>query len=141
MHLDPTLVRLFEHLETPQTLLNGIREFYSPNIEREIEKLELTFSKLTYDGQDPVIWVAEVRELIAKLTARNAALSDRSIRNTILKALKNEPEYRMRVEIIRVTQPNISPMDLWTHVRRFPYPLNRKYKVIRCNLSCHPSCI
>ncbi len=55
MHLNSDLMMLFEHFETLQKLLNKIKEFYPFNIECEIEKFELVFSELTYEGQDPVI--------------------------------------------------------------------------------------
>ena len=41
----------------------------------------------------------------------------------MLKALATEPEYKVRIEIIRQTQPNISLDDLWLSVGRLPYPL------------------
>ena len=41
----------------------------------------------------------------------------------MLKALATEPEYRVRIEVIRQTQPNISLDDLWLSVGRLPYPL------------------
>ncbi len=50
MYLDSYVATQFEHLVTSQTLLEGVRGFYSPDIEQEIERLKLAFSDLAYDG-------------------------------------------------------------------------------------------
>ena len=50
-------------------------------------------------------------------------LPDRQVRNAVLKALATEPEYKVRIEVIRQTQPNISLDDLWLSVGRLSYPL------------------
>ena len=49
--------------------------------------------------------------------------TDRQVRNAVLKALTTKPEYKVRVEIIKQTQSNISLDDLWLSVDRLPYPL------------------
>ena len=41
----------------------------------------------------------------------------------MLKALATEPEYKVKIEVIRQTQPNILLDDLWLFVGRLPYPL------------------
>jgi len=41
----------------------------------------------------------------------------------VLKALATKPEYKVRIEVIRQTQPNIALDNLWLSVGRLPYPL------------------
>ena len=57
------------------------------------------------------------------MIARGVNPTDRQVRNAVLKALATEPEYKVKIEIIRQTQPNISLDDLWLSVGRLPYPL------------------
>ena len=49
----------------------------------------------------------------------------------MLKALATKPEYKVRIEVIRQTQPNISLDNLWLSVGRLPYPLesNEVYSI------------
>ena len=60
---------------------------------------------------------------MAKLTHRQAKPQDRTIKSAVLKALATEPEYKIGVEVIKQTQPNITLNDLWTTVGRFTYPI------------------
>ena len=52
-----------------------------------------------------------------------ATPTDRQVRNAVLKAMAIKPEYKVRIKVIRQTQPNISLDDLWLTVGRLPYPL------------------
>ena len=45
------------------------------------------------------------------------------VKNTVLKALATEPEYKVKIEVIRQTQPNILLNDLWLSVGRLQYSL------------------
>ena len=49
--------------------------------------------------------------------------TDRQVKNAVLKALATEPEYKVKIEIIKQTQPNILLDDLWLFVDRLPYLL------------------
>ena len=82
--------------------------------------MKAELNNLNYARKDPIIWTANVRGLIERLTAKTV---DRQVRNAVLKALAIEPEYKVRIEVIRQTQPNISLDDLWLTVVRLPYPL------------------
>ena len=117
---------------TPQTLLEAIVAHYNPDVNQEIERLERGLNKLTYDGTDPVAWGAKTRALIAKLTAKNAAPNDRTIRNLILNALEEGSEYKVRVEVIRHTTPNISLADLWAEIGRLSYPPTKERRLCIC---------
>ena len=67
LHLHPDIVIHFENLVTPQTLLEGIRNFYLPDAAQKVERLEKEFMELIYDGIDPVSWITDVRGKIARL--------------------------------------------------------------------------
>ena len=54
LYLEPDIAVQFQVATTPETLFKAIRDLYSPDIEQEIERLELAFADLTYDGQDPI---------------------------------------------------------------------------------------
>ena len=123
MYLSPEIAMQFESIITPQTLMNAIKSYYMPDQQQEVERLEADLNNLSYSREDPVIWSANVRGLIGRLTARAATPTDRQVRNAVLKALATEPEYKVRVEIIKQTQANISLDDLWITVGRLPYPL------------------
>ena len=123
MHISADVAIQFEDKQTPQTLLDAIKSHYAPNQHQAIERLETELSRLEYDGEDPVSWLAGVKGLIAKLTSKGAAPQDRSVRMIVLKALCVEPEYKTRVEVIRQTQPDISLAELWTAIGRFTYPI------------------
>ena len=114
---------LFEDKVTPQSLIDALRSHYMPDQQQEIERLETELSNLNYNGEDPVIWTASVKGLVAKLTHRQAKPQDRTIKSAVLKALATEPEYKIGVEVIKQTQPNITLDDLWTTVGRFTYPI------------------
>jgi hypothetical protein len=78
---------------------------------------------LVYDGTDSVLWAAKVRMLVTKLKAKEASFTVRTVRNFVLKALEQESEYKIRVEVIRHSQPDINLVELWAVVARLPYPL------------------
>ena len=84
MYMDPNIVQEFENLATPETLLNGIRVNYLPDERQEVDRLERKLIELMYDNTDPVLWVAKVRGLVTKLTAKQAAPSERTVRNLVL---------------------------------------------------------
>ena len=110
---------------TPQTLLAAIVAQYHPDANQEVERLEKKLNKLIYDGTDPVAWGAKIRSLVSKLTLRQAAPSERTVRSLILFALEEQGDYKIRVEIIRHNTPNISLADLWLEVGKLPFPLKR----------------
>ena len=110
---------------TPQTLLAAIVAQYHPDANQEVERLEKELNKLTYDGTDPVAWAVKIRSLVAKLTLRQAAPNERTVRSLILFALEEQRDYKIRVEIIRHNTPNISLTDLWLEVGKLPFPLKR----------------
>ena len=58
---------------------------------------------------------------MAKLTHKQAKPPDRTVKSVVLKALATEPEYKISVEVIKQTQPNITLDDLWTTIGRFTY--------------------
>jgi len=122
-YMNPDVTVQFENATTPQTLMEAVVKHYSPDINQEIERLEGELRDITYDGEEPVAWVAKIRSIIAKLTIRNNPPTERTVRAIVLKALEQESEYKIRVEVIRYTQPNINLVDLWTAISRFPYPL------------------
>ena len=131
-HLHPEVMLLFESYGTPQTLLEAVVAMYSPDQNVLIDKLENEFMELSYDGTDPVVWSCKVRSLVAKLIANNAAPTERMVRKLVFRAL--ELEYKLQIEIIRCTQPNISLDELWVAVKRFPYPINRENNMFaKCN--------
>src|ERR1700743_2887413 len=103
---------------TPQAMLEAIVGQYCPDTNQEIERLEREFAKLTYDGTDPVNWASRAKGLVTKLTNKNAAPNDRTIRNTVLTALEEENSYKIRVEIIRHNTPNITVAELWAEVAK-----------------------
>ena len=92
--------------------------------------MESELNTLTYNGSDPVVWAAKIRGLITKLTAKQAAPTERTVRTLVLKALEQEVEYRIRVEVIRHSQPDITLMELWAVIGRFPYPVNQQESLL-----------
>ena len=56
-----------------------------------------------------------VRGLIGKLIVRGVNPTDRQVRNAVLKALATEPEYKVKIEVIRQTQPGYLLVDYHTH--------------------------
>ena len=66
---------------TPQTLLAAIVAQYHPDANQEVERLEKELNKLTYDGTDPVVQTAKIRSLVAKLTLKQAAPREKTVRN------------------------------------------------------------
>ena len=123
LYLSSDIAVQFESKLTPQALMDAVKNHYVPDQQQEIDRLEIELNNLSYAREDPVIWTACVRGLIGKLIARGVNPTDRQVRNAVLKALATEPEYRVRIEVIRQTQPNISLDDLWLSVGRLPYPL------------------
>lgn len=99
MYLEPAVVEQFAQ-QTPQELLKALKQHYGPDANQELERLEGKLTGLTYDGSDPVAWVAKVWALVAKLASKNAAPSDRAVQNAVLKAVEQKPEYKIRVEMI-----------------------------------------
>jgi len=83
-----------------------------PDQQQEIEKLEIELSNLNYNNEDPVIWTAGMKGLVAKLMHKQAKPQDRTVKSVVLKALATEPEYKIGVEVIKQTQPNIMLDDL-----------------------------
>ncbi len=100
----------------PETLLEAIKSAYMPDIQQEAERLKDEFHNLTYDRTNPVQWVGKVKGILSKLAVRGAAPADRVVRNTVLRALEQVPEYKIRVEVIRHTSPNIALVDLLTAI-------------------------
>ena len=123
LYLSSDIAVQFENKLTPQALMDAVKNHYVPDQQQEIDRLEIELNNLSYAREDPVIWTACVRGLIGKLIARGVNPTDRQVRNAVLKALATEPEYKVRIEVIRQTQPNISLDDLWLSVGRLPYPL------------------
>jgi hypothetical protein len=123
--MHPNVQVQFEDKVTPQTLIEAVVKRFCPDQQQEIDRLEKELSELKYNGSDPVAWSANVRGLIAKLTIRNVTPTVRAVKNAVLKALEQESEYKIRVEIIRQNQPDISLEDLWIAVGRLPYPLQQ----------------
>lgn len=126
LYLEPSLIMQFEEHTTPKALFNAIEENYKPNREAELDRLENELMNLTYDGSDPVAWVAKVRHLLAKIRIRGLDPHVRTVRNLVLKALEREPQYRARIEVIRYSSPNITLEELWRAVSAFPYPLEKE---------------
>jgi hypothetical protein len=124
-YMHPNVQVQFEDKVTPQTLIEAVVKRFCPDQQQEIDRLEKELNELKYDGSDPVAWSANVRGLIAKLTIRNVTPTARAVKNAVLKALEQESEYKIRVEIIRQNQPDISLDDLWVAVGRLPYPLQQ----------------
>jgi hypothetical protein len=124
-YLHPDIQMQFENQETPQSLIEAVVKRFCPDQQQEIDRLEKEFNELKYDGSDPVVWTANVRGLIAKLAIRKIVLTERTIRNTVLKALEQEQEYIIKVEIIRHNEPDISIDKLWIAIGRLPYPLQK----------------
>ena len=125
-YLHPDISALFIAHLTPETLLTAIVTYYCPDQNQEIDKLENELISLTYDGTEPVAWAAKVRGIIAKLTTRGSAPTDRTVRNVVLKALEHEIEYKIRIEVIRQVSPNITLPDLWLAIGKLPYPIKRE---------------
>jgi len=100
-YLNPDIAVQFEDKGTPQTLLESVIAYYHPDQRQEVDRLESELNTLTYDGSDPVVWAAKIRGLITKLTAKQAAPTERTVRTLVLKTLEQEVEYRIRVEVIR----------------------------------------
>ena len=125
-YLEPEIAVQVEAMLTPQTLLHAIIAHYRPDQRQEVDRLESELMELAYDGTDPVIWCAKVRGLVTKLTAKQAAPTERTVRTLVLKALEQEPEYKIRVEVIRHSQPDITLVDLWTVIGRLSYPLKKE---------------
>ena len=50
LYLEPDIAIQFQAQGTPETLLRAVRDHYSPDIAQEIERLELAFADLEYDG-------------------------------------------------------------------------------------------
>jgi hypothetical protein len=124
-YLHPNIQMQFESQETPQSLIEAVVKRFCPDQQQEIDRLEKEFNELKYDGSDPVVWTANIRGLIAKLAIRKVVLTERTIRNTVLKALEQEQEYKIKVEIIRHNEPDISIDNLWIAIGRLPYPLQQ----------------
>ncbi len=124
-YLDPYVAVSFEDRTTPQTLLAAIAAHYRPDQNQEIERLENELSDLSYDGSNPVAWVAKVRAMIAKLTAKQAPPTERAVRNLVLWAIEEEPQYKIRVELIRHGEPDITLTNLWAAIARLPFPIKR----------------
>jgi len=123
LYLSSDIAVQFESKLTPQALMDAVKNHYVPDQQQEIDRLEIELNNLSYAREDPVIWTACVRGLIGKLIVRGVNPTDRQVRNAVLKALATEPEYKVRIEVIRQTQPNITLDDLWLSVGRLPYPL------------------
>ena len=123
MHLSPDIAEQFEDKQTPQLLINALKSHFSPDQHQAIERLEGELDRLTYNGEDPVMWLSGVKGLVTKLTNKGASPPDRTVRSVVLQALSVEPVYMMRVEVIKQTQPDILLDDLWTAIGRFTYPL------------------
>jgi len=136
MHIDPDITIMFEDKQTPQTLLEEIWKIYCPDVNQEIDRLENELMSLTYDGTDPILWTVYVREIVFKLIIRSATPTDRTVRRLVLQALEKEPEYKIRVEIIRQLQSELTLNELWSAIKRFPYPLKEKNKVVCQTTSC-----
>ncbi len=101
MYLDPYVAMSPEDHMTPQTLLAAITAHYQPDQNQEIEQLENEMSDLSYDGSDPVALVAKFRAMIAKLIAKQGLPTERLVRNLVLQAIEEEPQYKIREELIR----------------------------------------
>ncbi len=93
-------------------MLEKIKNYYSPNIEQKIDRLEQSFFNLVYNNQDSVEWVASVKNQITKLIVKNTVFSDKTIKSVILRALKNELIYKTRINIIKHIEPNITINNL-----------------------------
>lgn len=120
--IDPDIMGLYVAMVTPETLIAAVVNQYRPNANQEIERLEREFKELTYNGIDsPLTWVAKLRNLIGKLTAANAAPSDRAIKSAVWDAL--EAVYGVRVEIMRHSTPNMTIAELWAAITTLPYPI------------------
>ncbi len=124
-YLHPDIQMQFENQETPQSLIEAVVKRFCPDQQQEIDRLEKEFNELKYNGSDPVVWIANVRGLIARLAIRKVVLTERAVRNTVLKALEQEQEYKIKVEIIRHNEPDISMDNLWIAIGRLPYPLQK----------------
>ena len=122
-YLELYLANQFENKASLQELFEAIEVHYRPDLSQEIDRLEREFTNLSYNAEDPILWVANVRGLVARLTTKGAPPTDRQIRAIVLRALEEEPEYKIRVELIRHSQPNITQAELWAAIGRFPYPL------------------
>ena len=103
--------------------MDAVKNHYVPDQQQEINRLEIELNNLSYAREDPVIWTACVRGLIGKLIARGVNPTNKQVRNAVLKVLATKPEYKVRIEVIKQTQPNILLDDLWLSVDRLPYPL------------------
>lgn len=123
MYLSPGVAMQFEDKLTPQILMEAIKTHYKPDESQEIERLEAELAGLKYNGEDPVIWIATIKGLIVKLTSKQAKPADRTIKNVVLKALAAEPAYKVRVEVIKHSYPDITLEDLWIAISRFTYPI------------------
>ncbi len=135
IYLTPDIVVQFDTKTTLQELLLAIAQQYTPDTQQEIDRLENSLNNLEYNGEDPVVWTAGIKELIAKLTAKQATPTDRHVRTVVLAALEKEPEYKVRVEVIRQTQPNITLNDLWLTIGRFTYSIKRN-ETLLYNMNC-----
>lgn len=130
-YMDPNITMQFENKGTPQDLFEAVVSRYCPDQRQEIERLESELNNLTYDGTDPVKWVAMVRALVVKLTTKQAPPQERTVKNLVLNALEQgEPEYKIRVEMIRYSQPDITLENLWLAVGRLPYPIKTEESLL-----------
>jgi hypothetical protein len=136
-YMNPSITVQFDDKVTPQSLIEAVVKLYCPDINQEIERLERELTQLTYNEIDPVVWAANVRGLVAKLVARQAAPNERTVRHLVLNALESVPEYKIRVEMIRYDKPNISLNDLWAEVGKLPYPLNRESMLLTTHKKPH----
>jgi hypothetical protein len=122
--IDPDIMGLYVALVTPETLIAAVVNQYRPQANQEIDRLEREFKGLTYDEKEnPIAWVAKLRNLINKLTTANAAPSDRAIKTAVWDAL--EEVYGVRVEIMRHSTPNMTVGELWAAVTSLPHPIKR----------------
>ena len=124
-YLHPDLSAQFETSVTPETLIRAVTNHFARDVAQEVNRLEEQLTNLSYDGSDPLEWTSKVRNLITKLTNRNSAPAERTVRVLVLKALEKEPEYKIRIEMIRYSNPNIVLVDLWTEVAKLPWPIER----------------
>ena len=51
---------------------------------QEVKRLEKELNKLTYDSTDPIAWAVKIRSLVAKLTLRQTAPNERTVRSLML---------------------------------------------------------
>ncbi len=125
-YLHSDITTQFEDKLTPQTLLDAVKAYFTRDVNQEIIRLESELINITYNGSDPIKWASGIRNIISKLTAKGAPPVEKTIVATILRALEKEPEYSVRVQMIKFNTPNITLVDLWAAIGKFPYPLERE---------------